>query len=97
MFHHILIGVGYCMGYSNKNVIAKLVKSYILQNPGATLREVSNFLEDNDFGINISCTPYKLYGIIVEFNEENYRWFDIEKKDCNPCKFYCKKNIKGRT
>lgn len=74
-------------GYSEKNVVAKLIKIYVLHHPFCTLRDMSNFLEHNEFGISLSCTPQKIKTIIIEFNSKNYFWFNIEKQDCSPCRY----------
>ena len=74
-------------GYGKKNVIAKLIKAYVLHHPFCTIMDISNFLETNEFGINLACTPRKVRSIIIEFNQKNYYWFNIVKEKENPCRY----------
>lgn len=69
--------------YSERNVIAKLIKVYVLYNPYCTARDISQFLESEKFGIVSNVTAGDVSNIIRDFNNKGYGWFDllrIEKK-----------------
>ena len=69
--------------YDERNVIAKLIKMYVLYNPYCTARDITLFLESEKFGIVSKLTAVDVSHIIKDFNNGRYSWFDllrIEKK-----------------
>ena len=79
--------------YCESNVLAKLIKAYILHNPYCTARDISRFLMDNRFGLGCDNTPHQIRSVIRKFNSvSDYRWFRVERVKVNgkPCRYVIK-------
>ena len=63
--------------YNERNVIAKLIKMYVLYNPYCTAKDIALFLESEKFGIASNLTSTHISMIIRDFNDGRYDWFDL--------------------
>lgn len=78
--------------FDERNVLAKLIKMYVMFNPFCTARDISVFLSDNQFGI-VEVTPLTVSKIITDFNAKGYHWFDLLKVREQPCRYVVREYV----
>lgn len=68
------------IGSKEDLILAKLIKQYIIFNPGCTAKEISLFFLDHDFGFIGDYTKNDISRIIRHYmnpptNNTSYKWF----------------------
>lgn len=66
-----------------ENIVAKLIKMFVTQNPNCTAREIYEHLRDNSYGLKSDYTAAGIGKIIQRYNAYEqqantyYDWFNI--------------------
>ncbi len=63
----------------NNLLLANLIKQYIIFNQGCTAKDISKFLMEHKFSLQINCTPRKISALIRDYSTPSsnsaYKWF----------------------
>lgn len=57
--------------------MSKLLKLYIIKNPNCTSSQISNFFNENNFGLKKKYTSRQI-GTLIKNSNNRYKWFNVQ-------------------
>lgn len=82
-----------------ENILVKLTKMFITQNPKCTARDIYDHLRNNQYGLKGTYTPREISKIIRTYSnygtraDTQYSWFNVEiiRETGKPLKYEVKR------
>lgn len=78
---------------SDDKIMLKLIKLFLLYNPGSTAKDIAAFFSKHDFGLQRDYAPREISSIIRNCNSmpsNAYVWLGIEIASNSPKKYMVK-------